>query len=168
MLCFKRKKPKQAKHHPLAPAPHRKPDFTRLEVSGRCKTPRASRLALLQSCQIFGLRECGLRVTKNCSDQLKVAFSAIKSALSWTTISKPFRSCWKGLSFEEADDLLLLRVSVKTRLACFLISGKDSLLVCCKEGWKELFFVDVFDAKPQLVLNLRAICLFQRAKTAHI
>jgi hypothetical protein len=36
----------------------------------------------------------------------RAATSAIKSAFSCTTVSKPFKSCWNGLSAEEADNLL--------------------------------------------------------------
>jgi hypothetical protein len=38
----------------------------------------------------------------------------------------------------------------------------------CGECKKEFFLCEMVDAKPHLVLNLRAVCLLQRAKTAHI
>jgi hypothetical protein len=38
----------------------------------------------------------------------------------------------------------------------------------CKECRKEFFLRDMDNAKPHLVLNLIAVCLLQRAKTAHI
>jgi hypothetical protein len=37
-----------------------------------------------------------------------------------------------------------------------------------KECRKELFLRDMVDTKPHLILDLRAIYLLQRAKTAHI
>ena len=38
----------------------------------------------------------------------------------------------------------------------------------CKKCRKEFFLRDMVNAKPHLVLNLRAVWLLQRAETAHI